>query len=155
MSPRLRPAVAPVLCALALACQRPKESPDGYAARVAVERYNQRLLEAFRVQRADVLEDVAGAGEVSRVAAILSGLAAQGRHMDARQLELTPVSVSFAAREGGGRTATVRTRERWAYRHLGAGGESLKDGEALYRMTYTVVEDESRWTVERAAVDPE
>ena len=141
---------------LATSCQRPRESPDAYAASVAVQRYNQRLLEAFRASRADLLADVAGPGEVSRVSAIVAGLTAEGRHMEARQIEFTPVSVhADGPGDGGARTVTVRSRERWSYEHRGSGGETLKQGEASYRMIYTVVQEQDRWVVERAAVEPE
>lgn len=142
---------------LLAACQRTSESPQGYAVRVAVQRYNQLLPDAFRASRADLLGEVAGPSEVSRVSSVIAGLTSQGKYMEARQLEFAVVELQVRG-EGKSSTATVRTRERWTYQHrlLGfPGSQRLEQLSASYRMTYTVVRTGDRWIVDRALVDQE
>ncbi len=87
-------------------CQRPRESPEAYAARVVVQRYNQLLPEAFRASRGDLLAEVAGPAEVSRVSSVIAGLSSQGKYMEARQLEFTPVG-ALGGRERHGRAGVT------------------------------------------------
>ncbi|SRR6266567_5318413 len=140
-------------------CQRPRESPEAYAARVVVQRYNQLLPEAFRASRGDLLAEVAGPAEVSRVSSVIAGLSSQGKYMEARQLEFTPVEVRVEGPpDGGTPSATVRSRERWSYQHLFIGvpeGQRVDKLETGYRMTYTLAREAERWVVESAMVEQE
>jgi hypothetical protein len=142
---------------LAAACQRPSESPQAYAVRVAVQRYNQLLPDAFRASRADLLGEVASPSEVARVSSVIAGLTSQGKYMEARQLELIVIELRVDG-EGKAAASTVRTRERWSYRHrfLGAPqSQSEEPLEASYRMTYAMIRKDDHWVVEKAEVDPE
>jgi hypothetical protein len=118
----------------AAGCGRAKESPEAYAARVAIERYDAALVEAFRTSRADRLADVASAAEVSRNEGVIAGLARQGLYMEARQTELR-IEGTAASPAGG---VDVNAVESWVYEHRSAAdrGRAAPQKRVQYRLTY-------------------
>jgi hypothetical protein len=142
-----------VAAVLALcACPRPKEDAEAYAARNAVIRYNQALVEAFRASRADLLSSVATEDEISRVAAIIAGLARNEQFMVARQtsFEVTRTTLEPPA-EGGAATAQVSATEAWSYQHraLSSRDAPTPPKTASYRLTYLLRRGEAGWLVGR------
>lgn len=139
------------LLALALAaCPRPKEDAEVYAAKNAVVRYNQGLVEAYRASRADLLAQVATESEVSRVAAVIAGLASRGQYMEARQTAYEVKRTELLrAPDGGVGGARVRAEETWTYEHraLAARDAPSEVKTASYRLSYLLERREQGWVV--------
>jgi len=121
-----------------------------YAAKNAVVRYNQGLVEAFRASRADLLTQVATENEVSRVSALIAGLATRGQYMEARQtaFEVKHTEV-LRAPDGGVAGAKVDADETWAYEHraLAARDAPSEVKTASYRLSYLLERKEQGWLV--------
>lgn len=142
----LRAAALAVL--VAAGCQREAEAPDAYAARTAVTRYNQALVEAFRTRDQERLAAVASEAERSRVGAIIAGLLVQGRVMLARQTEERVEKVV----PRGPDLFEVDTVESWAYEHREATSpEAQAPRKTLtYAMAYEVRRTGDAWVVQHA-----
>lgn len=144
-----RAAAALALLALA-ACPRPREDAEVYAAKNAVVRYNQALVESYRAGRAELLVGVASEGEVSRVAALISGLATRGQYMEARQTAYAVTRAEVRPGGDGGRGgAVVDAEERWVYEHrsLGARDAPVPQKTLGYRLSYLLERRGDGWVV--------
>ncbi len=123
-----------------VACQRRREGVEEYAARNAVVRYNQRLVEAFRASRADLMSDVAEPGEVSRSAAIISGLLSKGLCMEARQTSFEVERTSLPRGNDASSFAELYAVESWEYEHRLYDPSCSRPGEtkkqASYKLAY-------------------
>ncbi len=143
--------MAGALSVLALAaCQRAREDPEAYAARNAVIRFNQRLVEAYRASRAELMSDVADADEVSRAAATISGLLSQGLYMEARQTSFQVERTSIARGEQRPVSAEMEVLETWEYEHraLGARDVPSPKKKVTYKLAYQLRKtDAGGWIV--------
>lgn len=158
--PAVRLASFAAVTALALACQRQPESPEAHEVKTAVARYNQVLVQAYRASKAELMQEVAGENEVARVAAVIAGLAAQSKFMEARppRLEYRRVRVEaaggppVAGDELAGKTAEVGTEEDWTYEHrsLAERDRATEPKKAKYRMTYRLERSPHGWYVMEA-----
>lgn len=141
---------AVVALALALAaCQRERLPPDEHAARTAVVRYNEALVLAYRSGNAAPMRDVALPAEVDRVDSTIRALAAEGRYMEARQVESRVVGVTVNPRPDG--VTLVETVEAWEYEHraLDARDRAAPAKRAKYRLVYDLVRRDGRFVVHR------
>lgn len=143
---------AAALLVLALAgCPRRREDPESYAARNAVIRYNQGLVEAFRASRGDLLGGVASSDEISRVVAVISGLATRGQYMVATQVTFDVVEIKVdPTTDGGLSTARVEARESWRYEHRSlAAHDAPAPPKALdYHLRYKLKREGAGWLVD-------
>lgn len=143
------------LAALAVAlvavtgCPRQQENAEAYAARNAVVRYNQALVEAFRASRAELLTEVATGDEISRVVSIIAGLATRGQFMVSRQTNFEVIRTTVATDDGGAPTATVEAKETWTYEHrsLEAKNTPVPPKTVSYRLTYLLEPHGGGWLV--------
>ncbi len=138
------------LLALGLAaCPRGREDAEAYAARNAVVRYNQALVEAYRASRADLLTQAASPAEISRVAAIISGLASRGEFMEARQTSFQVTRTEVTAGDTGPVSARVDATETWTYEHraLSRRDAPVAPKTVDYHLTYLLEPSESGWRV--------
>lgn len=144
---------AALAVAFGSACQRHADNPDAQAARAAVARYNQALVEAFRTMEQDRLVHVATEAEVSRVGAVIAGLMAQGKVMQARQVDSRVEEVKVLAPD----LAEVLTRESWSYEHrtLADRDRPAELKRVTYRMSYQVKKKDAAWLVQHAQVREE
>ena len=129
------------VAALALGCPRQKEDAASYAARNAVIRYNQALVEAFRASRADLLTDASTEDEMSRVAAVIAGLTTRSQFMLARQTSFEVARIVVYAEDGGVPRARVEAKESWSYEHrsLTARETPVTPKTITYELTYELV----------------
>lgn len=117
----------------ASACGPRIDDPEVHAVRTTVLRYNQRLVEAYRARRADLLDGIASETEIARTSRLIAGLLARAQYMEARQHEL-----KFGNVRVSGPHADADTEERWAYEHraLARPDERAPAREATYRLKY-------------------
>lgn len=139
-----------LLAVLLTACPRAREDAEAYAARNAVIRYNQALVEAFGASRADLLTAVATEEEISRVAAVISGLARQDQYMVARQTSFEVRSTDLEpVPDAGLAAARVSATETWSYEHrpLARREVPVPPRTVTYRLTYLLRRQGSGWLV--------
>jgi hypothetical protein len=147
--PMRRPAAARATTPLALAaallalaaggCHRERGSPDEQAARAAVARYNERLVEALRSGSSAPLREVARPEELARVDGLLASLAADGKVMRARQTDSRVLFVTVNSRRDG--VTLVDTAESWEYEHraLARPDAPAAVKRARYRLQYELL----------------
>lgn len=140
-------ALAASLLLILPVCRPASEPVDSYLGRVAVTRYNQALVQAYRAQRADLLQDVATAAEISRVGAFIAGLSRDGRFMVATQISFH-VDVTATPNE---RRMTVDTVEEWSYEHreLATPASPAATKTVTYRLRYELQRNGARWKTDR------
>ncbi len=112
--------------------------------------FNQRLVEAHRASRADVMSDVADADEVSRAAATISGLLSQGFYMEARQISFQVERTSIARAKERPVSAEMEVLETWEYEHrpLGARDVPVSKKKVTYKLAYQLRKtDAGGWIV--------
>lgn len=127
------------------ACGPRTEDPEVHAVRTAVIRYNQRLVEAYRTRRPDLLDGIASPTEIARTSRLITGLVARAQYMEARQDELR-----FGKVRVSGPLADADTEERWAYEHraLSRPDERAPPKEATYRLKYRLKRQGGGWIVD-------
>jgi hypothetical protein len=141
---------AAVLALIAPAgCARDRLSADEHAARTAVVRYNESLVQAYRTGNRELMRDVAALEEVERIGNIVASLAAAGRTMEARQTGFRVLGVTINEREDG--VTLVETLETWTYEHraLADRDRPAPAKEAKYRLAYNLVRAGGRFVVHR------
>lgn len=133
---------------LGAGCQRHAETPEEHAARTAVVRYNQALVEAFRTRAEEKLVGVASEAERSRVGAIIAGLLSQGKVMMARQSSQKVEKVRRLKDD----LISVETLETWQYEHRAFRDPNAPaEGKTItYRMEYQVRRVSEGWIVQHA-----
>jgi hypothetical protein len=89
-------------------CEGPRRR---WAAERAVRAYDEALTEAYRMNDASRLRDVAGEKEVGRVQVLIDLKRASGLVLESRIESLTVADVRSQGPDG----LVVRTRERWRY----------------------------------------
>lgn len=134
-----RRAVSLLLAAALAACQRDHTPPEVHAARTAVVRYNQALVQAYRAGRAEALAGVASPAEVRRVAGIVEGLSGLGKYMEAQQTDFRVLGTTINDRPDG--VTIVDALETWSYEHrdLAARERPVTPKTATYRLAYNLV----------------
>lgn len=144
MSTRSCCRLAGVLVVLAVACQREPDAPDVHAAKAAVVRYGQALVEAHHASRPDLLTGVAEQEEIARADAAIAALVASGRLLEARQ-----TSIEFRRVDVEGAHATVEAAETWVveYRALTDRERPAERREITSLMTYRLARSPTRWAV--------
>ncbi len=126
---------------------------EEHRLRAAVREYNQALVRAYASQRAELLDEVAGPEEVSRVSMLIFGLARQKKILESRQEEFVVEHHEFlSAAPAASRPlpqATLIATEVWAFKQVQG---HKKDTQApakrvRYRVRYSLTEDSDRWKV--------
>ncbi len=143
---------------LALACQRGREDPEEFAARTAVTRYNRTLVEAYRASRADLLTGVASDAEVSRAAAIISGLLKDGRYMEARQTSFDVERTAVARADDGALFGRVDATEAWEYEHRpldARAGSGAPRKQTTYKLAYLLEKTKAGGWIVAEVIDRE
>ncbi len=141
---------AAVLALIAPAgCARDRLSADEHAARTAVVRYNETLVQAYRTGNRELMRDVAALEEVERIGSVVGSLAAAGRTMEARQTGFQVLGVTINPREDG--VTLVETLETWIYEHrdMADRDRPAPAKEAKYRLAYNLVRAGGRFVVHR------
>jgi hypothetical protein len=110
----------------------------------AVEKYNKRLVEAYKMVDLDLMRDVATEDEMGRLLPVMQALLNEDSVMIASQKDFKVKTVSLT-----GNTANVETEEFWVYwwenPHTGATTKGKK--QISYNVRYRLVKKEDRWLV--------
>jgi hypothetical protein len=117
-----RCALLALLALSAPGCQRARLDPDAHAARVAVDRYADALVLAYRAASVEPLRGVAAPEEIARVGEVIRRLREQGKVMEARRTELTVRHVEVIRRARA--VTLVDVVEAWEYEHRDAASPS-------------------------------
>ena len=142
-----RAALALALALLLSACAPRRESPEAYAARNAVIRYDQALVEAFRASKSSRLTGVATDDEVARNAAVIAALLRDGKFMEARQIAFEVEKIRLLP---DGR-AEVDAAETWSYEHrpLADPARPVAPRTVRYALTYRLKRAGEGWAVDQ------
>jgi hypothetical protein len=121
-------------------------------AEALVRRYDERLVEAYRLGDVRLVEPVVGPGQARRLAGLIGVKLDEGLTLDAR---LDAFALRGVEREKD--EVVVRTEERWTYRDraVGSGAQVGEASRDRYDMRYHLRRLEGRWVVDRIAFDAE
>jgi hypothetical protein len=145
LRPRRAALLALGLCGLAAAgCGKKLSSEE--AVKV-VERYNARLVEAYRAGDARMMDALTGEEEGRKLTGLIGVKLDMDLYLDAQLTEFKVIGVSPDAQG-----AVVATEERWHYadRRIGSGAQVGQDSRDHYFMRYFVRRrEQGSWVVEK------
>ncbi len=146
MKGRWLPAVASV--AMLLSCSG---LSDADAAKL-VQRYNDRVIAAFRAGDARLIDPVTGPTDGKRLTGLIGVKLDQGITLDAQMTDFDVVRVERPKDE-----VVVFTEERWHYRdrRVGSGKQVGPDSSDHYFMRYHLRKLGGRWVVDHIAFERE
>ena len=124
-----------------------EESPEEYAIKVAVTKYNNAIIDLYRTVSPEKLDEIALEEESFRVQNYMSIFLPGKRLMDAeyQRIEFREVIVE-------GDSATVKTSEDWTFRwiHFKTGEEIEPWTDVHYKMRYDLTLIDGKWMIAKA-----
>lgn len=124
-----------------------KESPEEYAVKVAVTKYNNAIIELYRTVSPVKLNEIALEEESKKVQNYMSIFLPGERLMDAeyQKIEFNEVTVD-------GDSAVAMTSEDWTFRwiHFKTGEEIEPWTDIKYKMRYDLTLTDGKWMIAKA-----
>lgn len=117
-----------------------------------VQRYNERVIAAFRAGDARLIDPVTGPTDGKRLTGLIGVKLDQGITLDAEMTAFAPLRVERPKDE-----VLVFTEERWYYRdrRIGSGEQVGQDSTDHYFMRYHLRKLSGRWVVDHIAFERE
>lgn len=139
--------LALALALLAAAC---RDFPDD-RAEALVRRYNEKLIEAYRLGDERIVDGLVGDEEGKKLLGLIGVKTDMGINLDS---VLTQFRVMGVERPQDGRVE-VLTEERWHYRdrRIGTGETVGQESDDHYFMRYTLTQKNDSWVVARVAFE--
>lgn len=135
-----------VMVLLLCGCAK-KESPEEYAVKVAVTKYNNAIIDLYKTVSPEKLNEIALEEESKKVQSYMSIFLAGKRLMEAeyQKIEFREVIVE-------GDSATVKTSEDWTFRwiHFKTGEEIEPWTDIHYEMQYDLTLIDGKWMIAKA-----
>ena len=127
-----------------------RELPDRRAGAL-VRRYNEKLIEAYRMGDERIVEGLVGDAEAKKILGLIGVKTDMGITLDAA---LTAFRVTGVERPGRG-AVDVLTEERWHYRdrRIGSGETVGQESDDHYFMRYALRREGKGWVVSKVAFE--
>ena len=125
---------------VSVSCRHPS---DAEAVRL-VQKYNEKLIEAYRTSDEQIMEGFVGDEEAKKLTGLIGVKYDMGLTMDSRLLEFKVLGMERAKD-----WVDVHTEERWHYcdRKIGTGAVVGMDSTDHYFIHYTLQKERNRWVV--------
>lgn len=135
-----------VMTLLFFGCAK-KESPEEYAIKLAVTKYNNAIIELYRTVSPEKLNEIALEEESKKVQSYMSIFLMGDRLMDAeyQKIDFKEVTVD-------GDSAIAKTSEEWRFRwiHFKTGEEIEPWTDIKYNMRYELTLVDDKWMIAKA-----
>ncbi len=139
-------AVTVLIALFFLGCAK-EQSPEEYAVKLAVTKYNNAIIDLYRTVSPEKLNEIALAEESRKVQSYMSIFLPGKRLMDAEynKIDFDEVTID-------GESAFALTSEDWRFRwvHFKTGKEIEPWKDIHYNMRYDLTLVEGKWMIEKA-----
>lgn len=139
--------IVAVMALLLFAGCAKKESPEEYAVKVAVTKYNNAIIELYRTVSPERLDEIALEEESKKVQTYMSVFLLGDKLMDAeyKKIEFSDVTID-------GESAVANTSEEWRFRwvHFKTGEEIEPWTDIKYKMRYDLTLTDGKWMIAKA-----